>query len=45
MHSSYVIDTYAWVEYLLGSRTGAKAKKYIEEGWGLTPPIVLAEIR
>ena len=43
--SSYVIDTYAWVEYLLGSKVGAKAKPYIEEGHGLTPSIVLSELR
>lgn len=45
MHSSFVIDTYAWVEYLLGSPAGARAKKYIEGGQGLTPSIVLAELR
>ncbi len=45
MTSNYVIDTYAWVEYLLGSRPGAKAKKYIEGGQALTPSIVLAELR
>ena len=45
MSSSFVIDTYAWVEYLLGSRAGAKAKNYIEGGGGLTPSVVLAELR
>jgi len=45
MPSSFVIDTYAWVEYLLGSRAGAKAKNYIEGGTGLTPSVVLAELR
>ncbi len=45
MSSNYVIDTYAWVEYLLGSKAGMKARKYIEEGPGLTPSIVLAELR
>ncbi len=45
MCSNYVIDTYAWVEYLLGSKAGTKARKYIEEGPGLTPSIVLAELR
>ncbi len=43
--SSYVIDTYAWVEYLLGSKRGAKARAYIEGGHGLTPSIVLTELR
>ncbi len=45
MHSRFVIDTYAWVEYLLGSRIGGRAKKYIEDGNGLTPTVVLAELR
>ena len=40
-----MIDTYAWVEYLLGSKTGAKARPYIEGGRGLTPSIVLSELR
>ena len=40
-----MIDTYAWVEYLLGSRAGAKARAYIEGGRGLTPSIVLSELR
>jgi len=40
-----VIDTYAWVEYLLGSKIGAKARAYIEGGRGLTPSIVLCELR
>jgi len=40
-----VIDTYAWVEYLLGSKAGAKAKPFIEGGQGITPSIVLSELR
>jgi predicted nucleic acid-binding protein len=40
-----VIDTYAWVEYLIGSEIGAKAKNYIEKGQALTPSIVLVELR
>ena len=40
-----MIDTYAWVEYLLGSRAGAKARAHIEGGHGLTPSIVLSELR
>jgi predicted nucleic acid-binding protein len=39
-----VIDTYAWVEYLIGSRIGGKAKDYIENGRALTPSIVLVEL-
>jgi len=45
MPSSFVVDTYTWVEYLLGSIAGAKAKNYIEGGSGLTPSVVLAELR
>jgi predicted nucleic acid-binding protein len=40
-----VIDTYAWVEYLIGSKAGARAKAYIESGNAITPSIVLAEQR
>ena len=45
MNSRFVIDTHSWVEYLLGSKEGKKAKEYIEGGNGLTPSIVLAELR
>jgi predicted nucleic acid-binding protein len=41
----FVIDTYAWVEYLIGSTKGALAKKYIESGSGFTPSIVVVELR
>ena len=40
-----MIDTYAWVEYLIGSKSGAKAKIFIEGGRGITPSIVLSELR
>ena len=40
-----MIDTYAWVEYLLGSKPGAKARACIEGGRALTPAIVLSELR
>jgi predicted nucleic acid-binding protein len=43
--SSFVIDSYAWVEYLIGSRIGTKAKDYVETGQALTPSIVLVELR
>ncbi|MBI2126725.1 MAG: type II toxin-antitoxin system VapC family toxin [Thaumarchaeota archaeon] len=45
MPSSIVVDTYAWVEYLIGSRAGMRARKFIDEGRSLTPSIVLAELR
>jgi predicted nucleic acid-binding protein len=43
--SSFVIDTYAWVEYFLGSTKGAKARANIEGGRGLTPSIAICELR
>ncbi len=45
MPSSYAIDTHAWVEYLLGTKAGAMAKEYIEGGRGVTPSIVVSELR
>jgi len=33
------------VEYLLGTKTGLKARPYVEGGRGLTPSIVLSELR
>jgi hypothetical protein len=30
MPFSYVLDTFAWVEYLIGSRRGATVKEYVE---------------
>ena len=45
MPSSVVVDTFTWVEYLIGSQAGIKAKKFIDEGRSLTPSIVLAELR
>ena len=39
-----VIDTFAWVEYLLGSRAGARAKERIESSGSMTPSVVLLEL-
>ncbi|MBX5321943.1 MAG: PIN domain-containing protein [Candidatus Bathyarchaeota archaeon] len=46
MTKDYVIDAYAWVEYLIGSETGAKVKAILEEGnTGIyTSAVTLAEI-
>ncbi len=41
----FVIDTYSWVEYLIGSKLGKTAKQYIEGGAALTPSIVIVELR
>ena len=40
----FLIDSYAWVEYLAGSKIGVRAKTYIESGSAYTPTIVIAEI-
>lgn len=42
--SSHVIDTYAWVEYLRGSRQGKGAQPFIEGKNAYTPSVVLAEL-
>ena len=44
MSYSFVIDTFAWVEYLIGSTRGRSARKYIETGKAGTPTIVLVEL-
>ena len=41
---AYVIDSFAWFEYFLGSHAGTKAKPFIEAGSGLTPTIVIAKL-
>ncbi|MEM0349028.1 MAG: type II toxin-antitoxin system VapC family toxin [Candidatus Caldarchaeum sp.] len=38
------MDTYAWVEYLIGSEAGARTRQYIEGGNAITPSIVLTEL-
>jgi predicted nucleic acid-binding protein len=39
-----VYDTYAWVEYFLGTDKGLKVRALLREEGGYTPSIVLAEI-
>lgn len=41
----YVIDTFAWVEYFIGSSKGKSARRYIESGRAATPSIVFLELR
>jgi predicted nucleic acid-binding protein len=41
---AYVIDSFAWIEYFLGTAAGHKAKGFIESGKGITPTIVIAEL-
>jgi len=41
----YVIDSYAWIEYFMGTKTGEKVKPIIENTEEkITPTICLAEI-
>lgn len=39
-----VVDSFAWLEYFAGSNSGLKAKPFIENGNGITPTIVIAEL-
>jgi predicted nucleic acid-binding protein len=41
----YVIDSYAWIEYFMGTKAGEKAKPLIEsQDEKITPTICLAEV-
>jgi predicted nucleic acid-binding protein len=43
--SSYVIDAWAWVEYLIGSEHGAKINKFLDQSYEVyTCAITLAEV-
>jgi predicted nucleic acid-binding protein len=44
MSYSYVVDTFAWVEYLIGSRRGGAVKEYVEGGKAATPTIAILEL-
>ena len=39
-----VFDTYAWIEYFLGSKKGENVKSILEEDNILTPSLVLVEL-
>lgn len=39
-----VIDSFAWLQYFLGSTAGARAKPFIESSKAVTPTIVIAEL-
>lgn len=43
----YIIDTYAWVEYFIGSERGKQVKKIVEDKDNtiITPECCLAEIK
>ena len=41
----YVIDSYAWIEYFMGTKAGEKVKAIIENSdEKITPTICLAEV-
>ena len=44
MNDKFVIDTFAWVEYFLGTKKGEKVKRFIESNNAITPTIVIAEL-
>ena len=44
MDDSFVIDSFAWIEYFLGSKRGEKVKEIIENNTSVTPTIVIAEL-
>ena len=44
MNEFFVLDSFAWIEYYLGSRRGEKVKSFIESKKCLTPTIVIAEL-
>jgi len=44
MGELFVLDSFAWVEYFLGSKKGEKVKGFIESNKCITPTIVVAEL-
>ena len=44
MSYSYVIDSYAWIEYFRASKMGGVVSKYVEGEMSATPSIVVAEL-
>ncbi len=44
MSNGFVIDTFAWIEYFLGSNKGEKVKSFIESNKAVTATIVIAEL-
>lgn len=44
MSEAFVLDSFAWVEYFLGSKSGEKVKEFVENNECITPTIVIAEL-
>ena len=44
MSDIFILDTFAWIEYFLGSKNGEKVKNFIESNKAVTPTIVIAEL-
>ena len=45
MSFEYVIDSYAWIEYFKGTKSGGRARPYIEGDRAATSTVTLAELR
>lgn len=45
MSYEYVIDSYAWIEYFRGTRSGNLVRKYAEGDRAATSTLTLAELR
>lgn len=45
MSYDFVVDSYAWIEYFMGSKAGEKAKRYVEGGKAATATITIAELK
>lgn len=44
MSFDYVIDSFAWFEYFIGSKRGEAVRRYVEGKESATPTIVIAEL-
>lgn len=45
MSYEYVIDSYAWIEYLRGTESGKRVRPYVEGDSAATSTLTLAELR
>ncbi len=44
MKTSLLIDSYAWIEFFLGSSKGEQVRSFLDKGNCFTPLIVIAEL-
>ncbi|MDG7014054.1 MAG: hypothetical protein JRN11_01445 [Nitrososphaerota archaeon] len=45
MSFEYVIDSYAWIEYFKGTRSGTVVRPYVEGDRAATSTVSLAELK